>query len=226
LFFFLHREWFPAFRGVPFDDAVLLASWILFGPLSLFILARSTSFAMFATRYLIYALPPTFILLAWCISQARNRRAVFALVTAVTVSAALYVPHMQTPPEWRTPLAQAQAAAGPSAPLLIRSGFVESAALDWTSEPRPETHLFAPLIAYPVRNEVIPVPFFVNDDAERYLEKQIESREHATRRFGLLAETGTDVLRRLPHWFAARGYTASVRESGGFEIVVFTRAGR
>jgi hypothetical protein len=73
---------------------------------------------------------------------------------------------------------------------------------------------------------VIPVPFFVNDDAERYLEKQIESREHATRRFGLLAETGTDVLRRLPHWFAARGYTASVRESGGFEIVVFTRAGR
>ena len=226
LFFILHREWFPAFRGLPFDDAVLLASWMLFGPLSLFILARSASFAMFATRYVIYALPPAFILLAWCISQVRNQRAVFALAAAIAVSAALYVPHMQTPPEWRTPIAEAQAAAGPSAPLLIRSGFVESAVLDWRSEPRPDTHLFAPLIAYPVRNEVIPVPFFVNDDAERYLEKQIESREYAAGRFGLLAETGSDVLRRLPRWFAARGYAASVRQSGGFEIVVFTRAPR
>src|SRR5260370_12316226 len=78
--------------------------------------------------------------------------------------------------EWRTWLGMVQDWAGSDAPVLVRSAVVQSAVLDWKSGPTPDSYLFAPLTAYPVPNEIIPVPFFVDGDAERYLEQEIQRR--------------------------------------------------
>ncbi|MGA2597375.1 MAG: glycosyltransferase family 39 protein [Bryobacteraceae bacterium] len=221
LFFALYRKWFGPITSIPTDDLILLLTWLLLGPVAMFILARAGSYAIFATRFLIYALPPFFILLAWAIKQVGNAPGRFALIGSIAMSAALYVPQMAVTHEWRTPLAIAQGVAGPGTPILLRSGFVESPIFDWKSEPNPATHLFSPLLAYPVKNEIIPIPFFVDASAERYIEKQVERRAPTHAAFCLLAETGSDVLSVLPAWFHERGYRSYSQEVGGFELLLF-----
>lgn len=222
LYRFLYREWFGAMRLPASEDTVLLTAWVSGGPVLLFALARTSSYMLFATRYLVWALPPFFILLAWCIRQVGPERARFALVTAIAASAALYLPHMRMN-EWRTPVEIVRSVAGTETPVLVRSGVVQSAALDWKSEPRPDSYLFAPLTAYPLTTPIIPVPFFVDAASARYLEQQIERREPEYAQFCLMAETGSDVLDILPGWFAQRGYSKMAREAGGFTILLFRR---
>jgi hypothetical protein len=115
--------------------------------------------------------------------------------------------------------------AGAETPLLLRSGFVESASADLRGEPKPSSYLFAPLAAYPVPNQIIPVPFFVDHAAEHLLEGQIRESAATHRRFCLVATTGSDVLEVLPAWFRNNGYRTSAREVSGFTIIIFERPG-
>ena len=225
LYWFLYREWFGVMRFPASEDAVLLTAWLSSGPILLFVLARTSSYMLFATRYLVWALPPFFIVLAWCIGQVGPERARFALVSAIAASAALYVPQMRMN-EWRTPVEIVRSIAGAETPVLVRSGVVQSAALDWKSEPRPDSYLFAPLTAYPLVNPILPVPFFVNAAAARYLEQEIERREPEYRQFCVMAETGSDVLEILPRWLKQRGYSETASEASGFTILLFRRPER
>lgn len=223
LFLFLHRDWFswsPAFAP---DDLILLIAWLLLGPICIFAVARIGSYALFSTRYLIYALPPFFLLLAGLIRQVAPDRPRFALVAGIALSSALYVLQMPAD-DWRTPLAIAKALAAPNAPLLIRSGYVESAGLDWKSEPKPGSYLFAPLTAYPVPNEIIPVPFYVDAATAKYIEQEIANRSEKQHRFCLVANKEADVLDVLPIWFRAHGYRSILWEASGFDILVFDRS--
>ena len=224
LFFVLHREWFAKASALAADDAILLVTWVLLGPLLMFVLERTTSLAVFATRYLIYALPPCFILLAACIRHIHNQRAQFALSLAVVLTAALYVRDIGfNTPEWRTPLRLAQEIAASGTPILLRSPHADGVGFDWKTEPNPAHHYFAQLAPYPVRNEIIPVPFFMDDASERYLEREIERRAPTHRRFCLIADKGSDALASLPDWFRTHGYTVETRDAAGIEILSFQR---
>ncbi len=222
LFRLLHREWFGRPRRIASDDLVLLLAWMLLGPVCMFVAGWATSTVLFSTRYLIYALPPVFILVAWAIRQVENGGARFALVLAIALNSALYVPFMRQG-EWRTPLQAAQDAVDADTPLLLESGFVESARFDLRGEPKRSSYLFAPLLAYPIRNAVIPVPFFMDRAAEQNIEQAILERELRHRRFCLLAITGSDALATLPAWFKRHGYQTSARTEGSFTILVFER---
>lgn len=222
LYLLLHPKWFgrPAFPAL--DDAVLLLTWLFTGPALLFVVARTSSYMLFATRYMVWALPPFFIVLAWCVRQIGPERARFVIVVGVALSAAFYVPQMRMN-EWRTPIGIARNLAGVETPVLVRSGIAQSSALDWKSGPAPDSYLFAPLTSYPLPNPIIPVPFFVNAEAERYLEEQIQRRDSDHHQFCLLAESGSDVLDMLPRWFQEHGYAAASREASGFTILLFQR---
>ena len=224
LCFVLHRDWFANVFALSADDLILLVAWVLLGPLVMFVAQRTTSLAVFTTRYLIYVFPPCFILLAWCIRQMRNRRAQFALALAVVLNAALYVRDVgANTPEWRTPLRVAQRIAGGGTPILLRSPHADGVGFDWKTEPNPAHHYFAQLGPYPVRNEIIPVPFFVDAAAERYLEQEIERRMAAQRRFCLIANKGSDVLATLPAWFRTHGFAVDTRDCAGIEVLSFQR---
>lgn len=222
LFFMLHREWFRSMRALPADDVILLVSWLLLGPLLMFVVQRTASLAVFTTRYLIYALPPCFILLAWCIRHIDNQRATLALVLGVVVGAAMYAPAIgANTPEWRTPLAVAQEIAGSGTPILLRSAHADGVGFDWKIEPNPNNHYFAQLGPYPVRNEIIPVPFFMDASAERYLEEEIQRRAPAHHRFCLVANSDSDAMSILPAWFHNHGYKTSTSDTGGIKVVLF-----
>ena len=125
--------------------------------------------------------------------------------------------------EWRTPLELVRQTAGEDTPLIVRSGFVESVNFDLTGEPRASSYLFAPLAAYPMRNEIIPAPFFMNATAEQTLKDAVTLRAPKHRRFVLMATSGSDVFDRLPEWFESLGYKASAQDISGFTIIRFER---
>lgn len=218
----LYPKWFRGLRLPERDDLALLAVWLLLGPVLVFIAVRMTGYALFSTRYLIYALFPFFVLVAISIRQIGNESARLAVLFAIALNAGIHVPMIRQA-EWRTPLEVAQRLAGRETPLLIRSSFVDSASADLRDEPKPSSYLFAPLIAYPVANDVIPVPFFTNDAAAQLLERQIQQRASMHRRFCLVAEDGSDVLGLLPSWFRNNGYQTSVHNVGSFTIMIFDR---
>lgn len=221
LFFALHREWFEWRRGLATDDLVLLLTWALLGPLVLFVVDRTTSLAIFTTRYLIYALPPCFILMAWFVSQVRKEPARFILGLAVVLNATLYIRGVGADtPEWRTPLRVAQQIAGAGTPIVLRSAHADAIGLDWKTEPNPATHYFAQLAPYPSQNDIIPAPFFMDAAADRYLKQEIQRRAPA--RFCLVADKGSDVLATLPAWFRSRGYKVETQDVGGIEVLVFS----
>ncbi len=222
LFRFLYPQWLRNLRGIASDDLLLLIAWLLVGPVVVFVVARMTGYAVFNTRYMIYALPPAFILMAWGIRQVGKEHARFALLLAMGINGALYLPALRES-EWRTPLELVRQTAGEDTPLIVRSGFVESVNFDLTGEPRASSYLFAPLAAYPMRNEIIPAPFFMNATAEQTLKDAVTLRAPKHRRFVLMATSGSDVFDRLPEWFESLGYKASAQDISGFTIIRFER---
>jgi uncharacterized membrane protein len=223
LFRVLYPQWFSRRWSLPTDDVVLLMTWMLAGPIIIFVVTRTTGLGLFSMRYLLYAVLPFFILLAWAIQHIQNDRARFALVAAVALNAPIHLYGIGLA-EWRTPLATIHQVAGEDTPILLRSGFIESTYLDMSSEPNPATYLYAPLIAYPVRNPVIPVPFFLGSEAEHEIETRIRKLEPSHRRFCLMAETTSDTFYSLSAWFTANGYVSTKRIGGGFTVFFFERS--
>ena len=225
LYWILHSEWFGRLPRLEKDDAVLLVAWAVLGPAVLFAAARSTPYAFFATRYLLYALLPCFILLAWAVQAVQDARARLALIAAIAINALLVIPWMKDA-EWRTPLAISQKITDASAPLLLTSGFTDSADADLRGEPKANSFLFAPLAAYPVRNPIIPVPYFIDGAAARLIETEVERAAPAHPRFCLLAPGASDAMDILPGWFRDHGYRSSQQDSGGYKIILFERVSR
>ena len=222
LFGLLYPRWFSGVRALPSDDIVLLTSWMLVGPAIIFVVTRTTGLGLYSMRYLIYALLPCFILLAWALQHIQNDRARFALVAVIALNAPIHL-YGRGLAEWRTPLETIQQVAGENAPILLRCGFIESTYLDMSREPNPSTYLYAPLTAYPVHNPVIPVPFLLSPETERAMESRIQELEASNRRFCLMAETKSDAFDVLPAWFRTKGYASSKRTTDGFTVFFFER---
>jgi len=219
----LYPKWFKDKVRLSPDDAVLLLTWLLLGPVIVFATARITGYTIFTQRYLIYALLPAFLLMAWALRQVNNERARFAVLAALSLNAFVYVFTIGEP-EWRTPLSATQTLVSPDTPLLLQSGFVESANLDLRGEPKQTSYLFAPLTAYPVPNHVIPVPYALTAASERLVTQQVEHEAAQHRQFALLSEDGTNVTEVLQGWFEKQGYRASVQHIAGFTLVIFERS--
>jgi hypothetical protein len=223
LYGLLYPKWLKNPAWMEQDDTVLLLTWLLLGPIVVFATARLTGYALFTQRYLIYALLPAFVLIAWALRHVNNERARFAVLAALSLNAFVYVFTLGEP-DWRTPLEQAQKLVSPDTPLLLQSGFVESSKLDLSGEPNNSSYLFAPLSAYSLPNQVIPVPYALTPASERLVTQQVEQEALRHRRFALLTGDGTNVEKVLGSWFRDRGYTLSVQHIAGFTLVLYERS--
>jgi hypothetical protein len=220
LYRFRYPEWFKHTTWLAWDDAVLLLLWMLLGPVIVFTTARITGYGLFIQRYMIYALLPCFVLIAWALRQVTNERARFAVLVALSLNAFVYV-FTVGEYDWRTPLEAAGKMVSPDTPMLIQSGFAESTGIDLRGEPKASSYLFAPLAAYPVRNQVIPVPYFLTPASERLVTQQVEQQALHHRKFGLLALDETNAEKVLGSWFNEKGYRSTAQRVPGFTLFIF-----
>jgi len=225
LYRLLYPKWLKNVTWMKQDDAVLLLTWLLLGPIIVFATARITGYALFTQRYLIYALLPAFVLIGWALRQVNNERARFAVLAALSLNAFVYV-FTVGEPDWRTPLEAARKAVNPDTPLLLQSGFVESANLDLSGEPKDSSYLFAALSSYSVPNRVIPVPYSLTPASQRVVTEQVEREALHHPRFALLTGDGTNVEKMLGSWFKEKGYTSSVQHIAGFTLVLYERSSK
>ncbi len=209
------------------DWTFMLFAWLLLGPVLFFVAARVTTLPIFLPRYLLFAAPPFFMLLANGIRSVITARGRLLVLTAVLFGTVLHPAKLiETAggPEdsWQAPL-RALASESATTPVLMRSGFTESNFLDWRREPRNSTYLFAPLTAYPVKQRVVPLPFHLTRDAEAYVVESLAGPLGREPRVALVAQKNADMVRWMRSEFERRGYRVHLREFGGYAVVIFER---
>ena len=189
------------------SNLILMATWALLPCLLLFAVSSVSTIKVFIPRYLLAAAPGLALLAGWLIASIRPARAqlltlsTFTLATLLSTGGLLHPPHGG---DWRAAINDVRrAAVAPTIPVLVRSGFIESASFDGQSgEPEP-TYFHAPLLAYPASGRVILLPARMDKSAATVLESAVIDFLESSPRF-LLVTSGDSVyeywlLGRLSH---------------------------
>ena len=110
----------------------------------------------------------------------------------------------------------------PDAPVFFPSLLQESLFYDWRAGNRPDSYLFAPLVAYPIPNRVVPLPVRLTEDGKAYIERALDA--------GLAAEQEVlfvDKDDRWGQWISDRmsraGFHSETRTAGNFNVLIFRR---
>jgi 4-amino-4-deoxy-L-arabinose transferase-like glycosyltransferase len=203
---------------------LLVALWVVFAPLVLFLLSVSTDLRLFIARYYSSSLPGQALLLGGLLSSIQRRAARKALIVAVGAVSILVQgrptvkSHGQE--DWKAAMALVRQEAGP-APVLLVSSFIEAADFKSLRNPKTRDILFAPELLYgePVRSIRLPYTFAASETAN--LENVAEQLRNE-RRFYLL---NNKLDRSYEFWLLGRfGSRCSAETTGPrFEYVKITR---
>jgi hypothetical protein len=114
----------------------------------------------------------------------------------------------------------------PSTPVIFPSPFVEARPPEWTPDYNMPGFLYAPLLVYPVRGNVVLFPFAASPEAEAYAATLLAGTVPAAGRFVLYGGDGPAYFWR--DWFEKRPELAgwSHRSLGQFadvEAVLFEK---
>jgi hypothetical protein len=183
--------------AIPASTLVLILAWWLWHPVALFAFSRITGNSVFVPRYLAMSLP--------------------GAAVAATLAAALFLPSRFWKPaalmmglgalaasgnwtevwpshhnsDWRG-AAQAvnRLALPPSTPVICPSPFVEARSPAWTPDYEMPGFLYAPLLVYPVRGNVVLFPFVTSREAEDYATALVQGALPSARRFVIYGANG------------------------------------
>jgi hypothetical protein len=109
----------------------------------------------------------------------------------------------------------------PGSPVFFPSLLQESLSYDWKAGNRPDSYLFAPLVAYPISNTVLPLPVKPTAEAREFAAHAIESLgQHPKVLF-------VDEDQKWEIWILDRmtraGFRAAARPAGNFTVFEFTK---
>jgi hypothetical protein len=203
---------------------VLAGSWWLVGPLVFCAISSASSMRIFVARYLCFSLPGQSLLFAFVLHRvAGASRARLCALGAVLLFAANPMLSLRAKASAQELLPVIRILRSePYAPVFFPSLLQESLAYDWKSGNVPDSYLFAPLVAYPIANNVIPLPAKPTDEARAFADQTIENR----------LTTASTVLfvdeeQKWEVWIVDRmrraGYKATSRPAGNFTVFEFTR---
>ena len=204
----------------------LWGTWAMAAPVVLFALAIVSPLAFLSPRYASSAVPAIAALLGIAIASlgpARARRIIVAVAAVLVVIAISGTQKFDE--EWRGAAAFVASQADADTPVLMRPGLIESDQPDWLDDPARRSYLLAPTAAYRFGDEVIPLPYQLDDEAEGYLESLIDGRLSEVDRFLLVMR---DPQTGFAPWLDGRlrslGFTQEdTRTFGGILVVTFTR---
>ena len=202
----------------------LVTAWWLIGPLLFMTASKVTAMRIFVPRYLAFSLPAQALLFAFVGSRlfgAAGAR-VWAL-TAVALFAAnpvVAVRGMHGGDELLPVINLVRARA--DVPVFFPSLLQESLFYNWQAGNRPDSYLFAPLVAYPIDNEILPIPVKTTDEAKAYVDEAVNSRLK-----GKSEVLFVEYDELWEPWILDRmqraGFHATVRTVGNFKLFAFNR---
>lgn len=200
----------------------LTMAWWLAGPLLLFLVSRASAMRIFVPRYLTYSAVGFTLLLcgpAWRFLGAQ-RAAVWALAAGLLTTAFSIRPGPG--PEELGPLFTLVRQEAGSPPLIFTSEYPESNANDWRAGNTTGSYLYAPIVAFDVRNRLIPLPNRIDDSARQYVASVLAG--------DLGAVPKVMMVTRDPNWvrlvaaeFVRAGFSYRWTQPNSFYVVKFEK---
>jgi hypothetical protein len=203
---------------------LLIGAWWLVGPLLFFVVSRATPMTVFVPRYLAFTHPAQALVLAYLGYRVfgGGYSRVWAFLGVLLFAAnPLIMTRWQKGNDELLPVIR-MVRAEPNAPVFFPSLLQQSLFYDWRSGNQPDSYLFAPLVAYPITNPLLPIPARATDDAKSYVDDTISGR---------LAQAPEVVFvdkdDRWDYWIRERmaraGFHPTVQPAGHFKVFVFRK---
>jgi hypothetical protein len=212
--------------AIPASAFALILGWWLCHSVALFAFSRITGNSVFVPRYLALSLPGAAVAAtlaaAWFLPARFWKPAAMIMGLGALIASnnwtELWSSHHNS--DWRA-AAQAvnQLALSPSTPVICPSPFIEARPPAWTPDYQMPGFLYAPLLVYPVRGNVVLFPFVTSPEAEDYAIALVQGALPAAGRFVIYGANGGAHFWR--DWFEKRPELASwtQRSLGDFKDV-------
>jgi 4-amino-4-deoxy-L-arabinose transferase-like glycosyltransferase len=206
---------------------VLLSSWLVFPVVTLYLVSALTPLTFLSPRYFASVAPAAALIAGWGVAslQPAAARRIVAIALAL-LSILAFGGTLKNGEDWQGAAAFEREHADPDTIVLVHPALVESAQLDWFSDPEKRSYLLSVQSYYPMVGRVTPMPYVLDDAARGYLEGLVTGELAGVDRF-LLVTRYTQVPYR--DWLDGRltpdGYRSTVIGTFGvITIFEFSRS--
>ena len=215
------------------SSLVLILSWWLIDPASLFVFSWTTGSSVFVARYLYLALPGVAltagVLVASFLPLSRLKPIALAVGLGILIFMGqwkeIWPPHH--PSDWRGAASALSAwAAGDPVPVICPSPFIEAQSPIWRPDYSPQGFLYSNLNVYRTAGRVYPFPFIPSPSAKEFAQRLSVGALTTAGRFAIYGgDRNVEFWRR---WFAARPELRHWRNRqlgsfGDVEVAVFSQ---
>jgi 4-amino-4-deoxy-L-arabinose transferase-like glycosyltransferase len=206
---------------------VLLSSWLVFPVVTLYLVSAFTPVTFLSPRYFASVAPAAALLAGWAVAslEPASTRRIVAIVLAL-LSILAFGGTLKNGEDWQAAAAFERVHADPGTIVLVHPALVESAQLDWFSDPEKRSYLLAVQSYYPMVGRVTPMPYVLDDAARGYVEDLVTGELAGVDRFLLVTRYAQVPYRDwLDGRLAPDGYRSTViGKFGVITIFEFSRS--
>jgi 4-amino-4-deoxy-L-arabinose transferase-like glycosyltransferase len=208
------------------DSVFVAAGWALVPPLLLFAISVLSLAKLFVPRYYISCIPGQCLLAGWLARSLVGGPGQRIVATVMVVSSVFcFGSTYHGDEDWSGAMRRIRSESSGNLPVLVASAFVEATDPKALEDPRLRDVLFAPQQMYPLRGKLIRLPYRLDEESAKYVERVLPALEKEDR-FVLVV----DRFRGLPFepWLrgrlAAQGFQSE--SLGDFRSVAVFRFSR
>lgn len=205
----------------PGGRALIAGLWLI-PPTILAAVTLAGSTRLFEGRYLFFGAPGLALMAGSVLRRIAPERSRRVLVLGIAVvSLIAFTTSTHTGDDWRTAATVERSLASDDTPVLFRATLVESAQIEWLTEPEKRDYLLSMTSPYPLRGKIFVLPHRLTTEAHPYLDRIVRRELLAAPRFLLINDGGQYEL-----WLQARlaDYAARAVPGGdNVTIVLFEK---
>jgi 4-amino-4-deoxy-L-arabinose transferase-like glycosyltransferase len=214
-------------RGpAPLRDSLLLASgWALAPPLLLFAISVLSPTKLFVPRYYISCIPGLCMLAGWMarsLAAGPGQRIVATVLVLASILSFGTAHHRAE--DWSGAMGKIRSEGNGDLLVLVASSFVEATDPKALEDPRLREVLFAPLEMYPPGGKLIRLPYRLDVESAKYMERILPVLEHQNRFVLVVVYEGLAFELWLRGRLSAQGFRSeSLGNFGSIGVFQFSR---
>jgi hypothetical protein len=164
------------------DSVFLAAGWALGPPLLLFAISVLSPSKLFVPRYYISCIPGQCLLAGW-LARSLAGEAGQRIVATVLVLSSIFCfgTAYHGDEDWSGAMRRIGSESSANLPVLVASGFVEATDPNALEDPKLRDVLFAPQQMYPLHGKLIRLPYRLDEESARYVERVLPALEQEDR---------------------------------------------